>query len=38
MMASVVSQIHQLGTEAQHIPGKCTVFLQPVYVGVFKPF
>lgn len=38
MMQSVVEQIQELGVEVQHIPGGCTGLVQPVDVGVNKPF
>ena len=38
MMGSVVSSIQDLGVEVQHIPGGCTGLVQPVDVGIGKPF
>ena len=38
MMASVVTAIQDLGVEVLHIPGGCTGLIQPVDVGVNKPF
>ena len=38
MMASVVTEIQDLGVEVEHIPGGCTGLCQPVDVGINKPF
>ena len=38
MMNSVVTKIQDLGVEIIHIPGGCTGLVQPVDVGVNKPF
>lgn len=38
MMASIVETIQELGVEVQHIPGGCTGLVQPVDVGINKPF
>ena len=37
MMASVVSKIHDLGVEVEHIAGGCTSLCHPVNIGVNKP-
>ena len=38
MMDSVVGSIEELGVEVDHIPGGCTCLVQPVDVGINKPF
>lgn len=38
LMASVVNAIQDLGIEVDHIPGGCTGLVQPVDVGVNKPY
>jgi hypothetical protein len=38
MMSSVVERIQDLGIEVEHIPGGCTGLVQPVDVGINKPF
>jgi hypothetical protein len=38
MMGSVVRAIQELGVEVIHIPGGCTGLLQPLDVGLNKPF
>ncbi len=38
MMALVVTQIQEPGTEVKHIPAGCTSLCQPVDVGFNKPF
>jgi hypothetical protein len=38
MMATVVTQIHDMGVEVEHIPGGCTFLCQPVDIDVNKPF
>ncbi len=38
IMGSVVNVIKDLGIEVIHIPGGCTGLLQPLYVGLNKPF
>ena len=38
LMGSVVTAIQDLGIEVIHIPGGCTGLLQPLDVGLNKPF
>ncbi len=38
MLASVVNKIEMLGVQVEHIPGECTVLIQPVDAGFNKPF
>ncbi len=38
MMASVVKKIEMLGVQVEHIPGGCTVLIQPVDIGCNRPF
>ena len=38
LMGSVVRAIQELGVEVIHIPGGCTGLLQPLNVGLNKPF
>jgi hypothetical protein len=38
MMGSVVNAIKDLGIEVIHIPGSCMGLLQPLDVGLNKPF
>ncbi len=38
MMGSVIHAIQELGIEVIHIPGGCTGLLQPLDVGLNKPF
>ncbi len=38
MMASVVNKIEILGVRVEHVPGGCTVLIQPVDIGFDKPF
>ena len=38
LMGSVVGKIQELGIEVWHIPGGCTGNLQPIDVGINKPF
>ena len=38
MMATVVTQIQDMGVEIEHIPGGCTSLCQPFDIGVNKPF
>jgi hypothetical protein len=38
LMGSVVRAIQELGVEVIHIPGGCTGLLQPLDVGLNKPF
>ena len=37
-MNSVVNVIQDLGVEVEHIPGGCTSLIQPVDIGINKPF
>jgi len=38
MMSSVVNKIEDMGVQVEHIPGGCTSLIQPVDVGINKPF
>ena len=38
MIESVVSKIQELGVEVEHIPGGCTCLVQPVDIGINRPY